>query len=81
LLTVPVNTNISVSKALVNLFRTTPYNFERFQSAAYADRLAGLLLRETFDMIQVEGSQMAWYLPLIRRHATAPVVLRAHNVE
>lgn len=81
LLTVPVNTNISVFKALVNLFRKTPYNFERFQSTAYADRLAGLLLRETFDVIQVEGSQMAWYLPLIRWHATAPVVLRAHNVE
>jgi hypothetical protein len=81
LLTVPVNTNLSVFKALVNLFKTIPYNFERFISAAYAEKLVNLLRAETFEVIQVEGSQMAWYLPLIRQHATAPVVLRAHNVE
>lgn len=81
LLTVPVNTNLSVFKALVNLFKPFPYNFERFHSAAYAARLISLLQSETFDLIQVEGSQMAWYLPLIRRHSRAPVVLRAHNVE
>jgi glycosyltransferase involved in cell wall biosynthesis len=81
LLTVPVNTNLSVSRALVNLFKRLPYNFERFVSAAYARKLADLLRTEAFDVIQVEGSQMAWYLPLIRQHSGAPVVLRAHNVE
>jgi glycosyltransferase involved in cell wall biosynthesis len=81
LLTVPVNTNLSVFKALVNLFKSIPYNFERFMSPAYARQLAALLESETFDLIQVEGSQMAWYLPLIRQYSAAPVVLRAHNVE
>jgi glycosyltransferase involved in cell wall biosynthesis len=81
LLTVPVNTNLSVFKALANLFKTIPYNFERFLSAAYGDKLEDLLRTESFDVIQVESSQMAWYLPLIRRHAAAPVILRAHNVE
>jgi polysaccharide biosynthesis protein PslH len=81
LLTVPVNTNLSLFKALVNLFKPMPYNFERFVSEAYAQKLANLLRTEVFDLIQVEGSQMAWYLPLIRQHSGAPVVLRAHNVE
>jgi glycosyltransferase involved in cell wall biosynthesis len=81
LLTVPVNTDISVSRALANLFSSLPYNFERFISAAYADKLRHLLATETFDVIQVESSHMAWYLPLVRQHTAAPVVLRAHNVE
>jgi glycosyltransferase involved in cell wall biosynthesis len=81
LLTVPVNTNLSVFRALVQLFKPVPYNFARFHAAAYSARLAALLRAETFDLIQVEGSPMAWYLPLIRRHSIAPVVLRAHNVE
>jgi len=81
LLTVPVNTNISILKAFAHLFRSGPYNFARFRSRAYAGQLAALLQAETFDLVQVEGSQMAWCLDLVRRHSQAPVVLRAHNVE
>jgi glycosyltransferase involved in cell wall biosynthesis len=81
LLTVPVNTNLSVARAFINLFKSIPYNFERFISAPYAGQLVSLLRAETFDLIQVESSHMAGYLPLIRQHAAAPVVLRAHNVE
>ncbi|QNF35499.1 glycosyltransferase [Adhaeribacter swui] len=81
LITVFVNTNISVVKAFFNLFTTIPYIFERFVSPAYTSRLIQLLQTETFDIIQVEGSQMAWYVPTIRQYSKAPIVLRAHNVE
>lgn len=81
LLTVAVNTDISLLKAFIHLFKTSPYNFARFRSQAYAQKLARLLQAETFDLVQVEGSQMAWCLDLVRRYSRAPVVLRAHNVE
>ncbi|RDC63767.1 glycosyltransferase family 4 protein [Adhaeribacter pallidiroseus] len=81
LITVFVNTNLSVVKAFFNLFTSIPYIFERFVSPAYTTRLIHLLQTETFDVIQVEGSQMAWYVPIIRQYSKAPVVLRAHNVE
>lgn len=81
LITVFVNTNISVAKAFFNLFTSIPYIFQRFISPDYTSKLIELLRRETFDIIQVEGSQMAWYVPTIRQFTQAPVVLRAHNVE
>ena len=81
LITVFVNTDISVTKAFFNLFTSIPYIFERFVSPAYTAKLIQLLKAETFDVIQVEGSQMAWYVPSIRQYTQAPVVLRAHNVE
>ena len=81
LITVFVNTNLSGVKAFFNLFTRVPYVFERFVSPAYTARLMALLQTETFDIIQIEGSQMAWYLPTIRHYSKAPVVLRAHNLE
>ena len=47
LLTVAVNTNISLFKAFIHLFKTSPYNFARFRSQAYAQKLARLLQAET----------------------------------
>src|SRR3712207_922738 len=51
LITVFVNTDISVTKALFNLFTSIPYIFERFVSPAYTARLIQLLKSETFDVI------------------------------
>ncbi|MDQ4139423.1 MAG: glycosyltransferase family 4 protein, partial [Bacteroidota bacterium] len=81
LITVFVNTNISVTKAFFNLFTSIPYIFERFISPDYTAKLIDLLRSEKFDIIQVEGSQMAGYVPTIRQYSQAPIVLRAHNVE
>ena len=88
LITVDVNTNLSPLKALRNLlFSKLPYNVERFVSEDVQAKLAGLLAQEQFDVVQMEGTFVAWYagywaeadkqagLPL------PPVVLRAHNVE
>lgn len=81
LLTVFVNTDLSPVKAFLNFFKKVPYNIERFYAEAYATRLRQLLQAEQFDIIQVEGSHMAIYVPLIRQYCRTPVVLRAHNVE
>lgn len=57
------------------------YNVQRFESKAFAAKLASLLKRERFDMVHIESLFLAPYVPLIRKHSNAKVVLRAHNVE
>ncbi|TGE24565.1 glycosyltransferase [Hymenobacter aquaticus] len=83
LITVPVDTRLSPVKALKNLLTgTVPYNVERFISAAVEAQLVELLRTEQFDVVQVEGTFVAWYVDVIKREAPRlPVVLRAHNVE
>lgn len=87
LVAVDVDTDLSSVKALKNLlFSRQPYNAERFISPALADALMQLLRTEAFDVVQIEGTFVAWYAELLgRRHgqigAVPPLVLRAHNVE
>lgn len=88
LVTVDVDTRLSPVKALRNLlFSELPYNVERFVSKAVAARLAELMQEEQFDVVQMEGSFLAWYASYWINNdvggwpALPPVVLRAHNVE
>ena len=87
LVLVDVNTNISAGKALKNLlFSRQPYNVERFISPAVGERLLEILRAEQVDIVQMEGTFVAWYAELLgRRHGAdlrvPPLVLRAHNVE
>jgi len=88
LLTVDVNTNLSPVKALRNLLSSElPYNVERFVSEEVKARLAELLAREQFDVVQLEGTFVAWYAGYWAEadkeagRPLPPVVLRAHNVE
>ena len=57
------------------------YHVRRFESKAFAARLAQVLQEETFDIVHVESIFLAPYVPVIRRHTNAPVILRTHNVE
>ncbi|WP_156126322.1 glycosyltransferase family 4 protein [Hymenobacter sp. DG25B] len=81
--TVPVDTRLSPWKALRNLaFGQVPYNVERFISPAFTAALRELLRTERFDVVQIEGTFVAWYVEVVRAAApTVPVVLRAHNLE
>ena len=87
LVTVDVETNISASKALKNLlFSRQPYNVERFISPAVGAKLLEILRTEKVDVVQMEGTFVAWYAELLgRQHRSdfrmPPLVLRAHNVE
>ncbi|SHJ48180.1 Glycosyltransferase involved in cell wall bisynthesis [Hymenobacter daecheongensis DSM 21074] len=83
LVTVPVDTSLSPGRALKNLLTSSlPYNVERFVSPAVAARLTELLQNESFDVVQIEGTFVAWYVDVVKRVAPAvPVVLRAHNLE
>ena len=57
------------------------YHVKRYRSEAFARRLKEILEQERFDIIHVESIFLTPYLPLIRRHSQAKVILRAHNVE
>ena len=87
LVTMAVNTDISAGKALKNLlFSRQPYNVERFMSAVVGAQLLELLRTEAFDVVQIEGTFVAWYAELLGRRQGAglrvpPLVLRAHNLE
>jgi glycosyltransferase involved in cell wall biosynthesis len=79
--TVFIDTTISPLKAFLNLFKRIPYNVERFVSDDFKVALIELLQKESFDIIHVEGTFVAYYIDTIRHYSKAPVVLRAHNVE
>jgi len=78
---VKINTSINPFKLLINLIASeNPYNIERFKSSEYKERLSSLL-KNHFDIIQVEGLSLCQYLPLIRSETKAKVVFRPHNIE
>ncbi len=81
--TVAVDTRLSPWKALRNLaLGQVPYNVERFISPAFEAALRELLRNGQFDVVQLEGTFVAWYVNIVRAEAPkTPVILRAHNLE
>jgi len=78
---VSVDNRLRLGAALKNLFSGRSYHIERFLSEAYARQLSQILRRESFDVVQLETAFLLPYVPFIREHSRARVVLRAHNVE
>jgi glycosyltransferase involved in cell wall biosynthesis len=77
-----VNTNISAFKLVSNLlFKSIPYNVERFVSKDVETKLIELLQQNTYDFIQVEGAFVAFYIDVIKEHCSSPVLVRTHNIE
>lgn len=84
LVTVDVNTDLSVWRALKNLVvGELPYNIERFISLELTKALLGLIMKGDVDVIQFEGSFVAWYNVWEYEEVVQeiPTVLRAHNIE
>ncbi len=78
---VSVDNRPRLGAAVKNLFSGRSYHIERFLSEAYARQLSQILRRESFDVVQLETAFLLPYVPFIREHSRARVVLRAHNVE
>lgn len=78
---IDVDTKIKPHKAFLNLFKKTPYNFERFIDQNVIISLKNLLQNESFDIIQVEGAQVAYCVDVIKKNTKTPVIMRSHNVE
>ena len=81
-LSVKVDTSIKLWRLALNfLFSSLPFNAERFIDGNFEAALTGLLKKEEFDIIQLEGLYLAPYLTSIRRFSKARVIMRAHNIE
>lgn len=79
---VDIDTRIKPIPAVLNfLFSRKPYNAVRFESGAYSEKLQSLITSEKFDVVQLEGPYMGYYIPVIRKYSKALISLRAHNVE
>ena len=76
-----VDTRLYPWSAAWNLLEGSSYHVSRFYNRRVADALVQLLQREKFDIIQFEATFMGVYLPIIRQHSKAKVVLRAHNID
>ncbi|MCB0575369.1 MAG: glycosyltransferase, partial [Saprospiraceae bacterium] len=79
--TVFVDNRIRPIPAFLNLFSEKSYHVERFADAGFAHALAGLLESQAFDIVQLESLYLTPFIPVIRKHSQALIVLRAHNVE
>jgi len=79
--TAEVDNRLRPGAALRSLFGQDSYHITRFVAEAYDKALQKLLSEEEFDIIQLETPYLAPYIPTIRRHSRAAVVMRAHNVE
>jgi glycosyltransferase involved in cell wall biosynthesis len=81
LIRVPHSNKNSLPGAIRNLFYPIPYSIEKYNSAAYRQRLTELLRRSPFDIVHADHLHMAQYADQCRTLSDAPFVLREHNVE
>ena len=76
------DTEIRFTKALYNLiFSQEPYNGTRFISSRFESKLTEILKENKYDIVQIEGPYMGYYIPIIRKYSKARIAIRAHNVE
>ena len=75
------NTNTTFFGAFINLFSKESYFVSRFYFKEFEHEVINKLKSQTFDIIQLEGVFMASYMPTIRAHSKAKIVIRAHNIE
>ncbi|MFN8700452.1 MAG: glycosyltransferase [Flavobacteriales bacterium] len=76
-----VDTRLNVMDAFANFMTADSYNISRFFSPDMDRKVMEVLTAEKFDIIHLESLFMTPYLPMIRRHSSAPIVLRSHNLE
>jgi len=79
--TVSVNNELGPVDALRNLIRGTSYHISRFDLPDYHQALSRWLQEEDFDIVQLETLYLSPYVTTIRKHSSAQVVMRSHNVE
>lgn len=79
--TVDIDTSIRPLALFKSFFSKLPYNIQRFVSPEFSALLQSVITKEKPDVIQLEGSYQAIFIPAIREVSHAPVILRSHNVE
>ncbi|MSQ78163.1 MAG: glycosyltransferase [Flavobacteriaceae bacterium] len=78
---VDVDTNVTFGGAVKNFILNKSYVLSRFDVPDMHAKLQQKLLKEKYDVVQLEGLQMTSYIKTIRLFSKAKVVFRPHNVE
>jgi len=78
---IDIDTQLSISGLLKSFMRKSSYHIDRFEKDEVADAIARMIQRSEYDIIQLESIYTAPYIEVIRKHSSAKIVLRAHNVE
>ncbi len=76
-----LDNRIKWHEALVNIFSKTPYHISRFISKEFEEKLISVLNKNQYDFVLMESIYLASYIPIIRNHSKAKIILRAHNIE
>lgn len=80
--TVPFPTRSMLRRAAGLFLSSQPDLARRLESAAYSNKLKEVLSSGQYDLVQIEGLEMAGYLPLIRQiQPEAKICYDAHNAE
>ena len=76
-----VDLGVKAVPAMTAMLCGESYHVKRYVCQAFAEKLRSILEQEEFDIVHVESIFLTPYVPLIRKHSNAKVILRAHNVE
>jgi len=77
----PIDTDVNLDDALKHLVRNKSYNVSRFYNVSFEEELTKLLSKESFDVVQLEGTFVGPYISSIRKVFKGLLSLRMHNVE
>jgi glycosyltransferase involved in cell wall biosynthesis len=77
----PIDTDVKLGEALTHLITNKSYNVSRFYNTVFEQELVDLLKKESFDIIQLEGTFVGPYIDSIKTHHKGLLALRMHNVE
>jgi len=78
---IDVDLRLKPTDALVKLLTGKSYHVSRFISKDFSASVVKALQEHTYDVVQLETIFMCPYIPVIRTHSSAKIVLRAHNIE
>jgi len=80
--TVDIDNNVHFIGTLKNfLFSRQPNHADRFYHTAFIKKLEEVINAFKPDVIQIESVFLSTYLPFIKKHSSAILVLRMHNIE
>jgi polysaccharide biosynthesis protein PslH len=78
---VSINNDITMFKAIKNLFSKWPFQASRFIDVNFEKAIITILEKNTFDVIQLEGLYVSPYIAIIKKYSKAKIALRTFNVE
>jgi glycosyltransferase involved in cell wall biosynthesis len=76
-----IDTSPTILGAALTVLTNKSYFISRFYNKVFEKKIIQFLKQEHVDIVQIEGLFMCSYIPIIRKHSSAKIVLRSHNLE